>query len=62
MSKFKTLKELKDFEDTSMWCVCGKLMTGLHMSGCGKLRKIRNDLMVIEDEQVQNTKRDSRKI
>lgn len=42
--KFKTLEELKKFEDTSMWCVCGRLMTGLHMQGCSKLKKLRESL------------------
>lgn len=38
--KIKTIEELETFKDTSMWCVCGHLMTGLHMSGCSKLRKL----------------------
>jgi len=37
--KFKTREELEKFKDESMFCVCGRLMTGLHMSGCAKLRK-----------------------
>lgn len=42
--KFSTLKELDDFCDTSIVCVCGRLMSGLHMMGCNKLQKIRNKL------------------
>ncbi len=41
---FKNLKEFEKYCDTSMFCVCGRLMTGFHMSGCSKLRKIENKL------------------
>jgi len=42
--KFKTMEEFEKFCDTAMLCVCGRLMTGLHMSGCTKLRKARLEL------------------
>lgn len=45
MKKFKDMKEFEHFCDTSMWCVCGRLMTGLHMQGCRRLAKIRVSLM-----------------
>jgi hypothetical protein len=38
--KFETLEELEHFKDTAMLCVCGRLMTGLHMQGCLKLKKL----------------------
>ena len=45
--RFGSIEDLEKFKDTSMFCVCGKLMTGFHMSGCKKLakieRKLRND-------------------
>ena len=40
IENFKTKEEFKKFCDTSMFCICGKLMTGFHMSGCARLRKI----------------------
>ncbi len=39
MTRFKTLKEFNDFKDNAMFCLCGRLMTGLHMQGCNKLKK-----------------------
>lgn len=39
MTRFKTEQEWRDFCDSSMICVCGKLMTGLHMRYCSKVRK-----------------------
>ena len=48
MIKFKTLEELNEFKDKSMWCVCGQLMTGLHMSRCSKLHKLENNFKVVE--------------
>jgi len=44
----KTLTELEEFKDTSMWCVCGKLMTGLHMMHCTKLRKLEQKIRAKE--------------
>ena len=44
MDKFKNLEEFNKFCDTSMFCVCGGLMTGLHMSSCRRLAKIRSKL------------------
>jgi len=44
LTKFKTLGELEKFKDTSMWCLCGRLMTGLHMQNCNKLRKKETEL------------------
>lgn len=38
--KFDSREELEKFKDTSMWCVCNRLMTGLHMMGCSKLKKM----------------------
>jgi len=37
--KFKTIKELEIYKDTAPFCLCGRLMTGLHMQNCNKLRK-----------------------
>jgi hypothetical protein len=41
---FETMEDFEEYCDTSMFCVCGQLMTGLHMSGCRKLRKERERL------------------
>lgn len=46
--KFKTVMELESFKDTSMWCVCGRLMTGLHMNSCHKLHKLEAKLKELE--------------
>jgi len=43
--KFKNIEEFNKFCDTSMFCVCGNLMTGLHMSDCRRLNKIRVQLL-----------------
>ena len=43
--QFKSLKDFDKFCNESMLCVCGRLMTGLHMSGCRKLAKIRMKLI-----------------
>lgn len=43
--QFKSLDDFNKFCDESMFCVCGNLMTGLHMSGCRRLAKIRNKLV-----------------
>ena len=43
--KFKSLEEFNKFCDESMFCVCGRLMTGLHMSGCRRLWGIRIKLV-----------------
>ena len=40
MTRFKTKEEFDSFCDKSMVCVCGRLMTGLHMRGCRKLIKM----------------------
>lgn len=48
MSRFKNLEEFNKFCDESMWCVCGRLMTGLHMQGCRQLAKVRNALVLKE--------------
>lgn len=45
-TRFNNLKEFEDFCDNSVFCCCGKLMTGLHMGGCRKLAKIRSQLKV----------------
>ena len=45
MMKFTNLEEFNKFCDESMFCICGELMTGLHMSGCQRLRRIRNKLV-----------------
>lgn len=39
MTRFKTREELEDFENNSAVCVCGRLMTGLHISYCNKWTK-----------------------
>jgi len=49
--KFKNMAEFNKFCDESMWCVCGRLMTGLHMSGCRKLREMR--IRIEKREQKQ---------
>lgn len=48
MTRFKTIKELEEFEDNSMFCLCGTLMTGLHMQGCSKLHKARRKLQDVQ--------------
>jgi len=48
MTKFKTLAELEQFKDTSMKCVCGRLMTGLHMMNCYKLKQLEKKLKEAE--------------
>ena len=50
--RFKDLEELEHFKDTSMFCVCGKLMTGLHMQGCRKLAKIEQKLRI--EQKMRN--------
>ena len=45
LKKFKDISEFNKFCDTSMFCVCGNLMTGLHMSSCRRLNKIRMQLL-----------------
>ena len=42
--RFKTKEEFEKFCDTSMFCVCKLLMTGLHMQSCNKLRVMRLQL------------------
>lgn len=54
--QFKNLEEFNKFCDESMFCVCGALMTGLHMSGCRKLAKIRNRL--IEERKGEKNDRE----
>jgi hypothetical protein len=44
--EFKNIKAFNKFCDKSMICVCGNLMTGLHMSGCRRLNKIRAKLII----------------
>lgn len=39
MTRFKTETEWREFCDTSMNCLCGKLMTGFHMRTCSRVRK-----------------------
>lgn len=51
--KFKNIEEFNKFCDTSMICVCGRLMTGLHMSSCRKLANIRIQL-IKQKEEVSN--------
>ncbi|KKN67137.1 hypothetical protein LCGC14_0464840 [marine sediment metagenome] len=41
MVLFKTIEDFDKFCDESMFCVCKRLMTGLHMQGCNKLAKTR---------------------
>jgi hypothetical protein len=43
--KFKDMAEFNKFCNESMFCVCGNLMTGLHMRGCQRLNKIRVQLL-----------------
>lgn len=49
MTRFKTLKEFDEFCDNSMFCICNRLMTGLHMQSCRKLTNER--IKVIEREK-----------
>lgn len=51
--KFKDINEFNKFCDTSMFCVCGNLMTGLHMSVCQRLNKIRVKLLTQKKEVNQ---------
>ena len=39
MTKFKTLKEFEDYKENAMFCLCKRLMTGLHMTSCNRLKK-----------------------
>jgi hypothetical protein len=54
-NKFKNIDEFNKFCDESMFCVCGNLMTGLHMSGCRRLNKIKIQLL------AKNTIKDKKK-
>lgn len=36
---FETEAEWRRFCDESMYCICGKLMTGLHMRICARVKK-----------------------
>jgi hypothetical protein len=54
--KFKDINEFNKFCDTSMFCVCGNLMTGLHMSGCRRLNKIRVQLIETEKTTSNQSK------
>lgn len=45
MAQFKNIEEFNKFCDESIVCICGRLMTGLHMSGCAKLKKMRSKLL-----------------
>lgn len=51
MTKFKTMKEFENFKNNAIVCLCNRLMTGLHMLNCNKLKKeeqkIRDRLKVI---------------
>ena len=35
----RTKEEWESFKDNSIWCLCGKLMTGRHMASCSKVKK-----------------------
>jgi len=50
---FKTYEEFQRFCDTGMFCICGRLMTGLHMDGCLKLRAMKMKLKKREDKILQ---------
>ena len=39
MTRFKTLEEFEKFKDEENICLCGHLMTGLHITYCKRLRK-----------------------
>lgn len=39
MTRFKTKEEFQKFLDNENFCLCGKLLTGLHESNCVKIRK-----------------------
>lgn len=39
MTRFKTIEELEKYKNESMFCLCKRLMTGLHMQNCRKLWK-----------------------
>lgn len=41
---FKTIEDLNKFEDSCIFCLCGRLATGLHMNNCSKLIKERKRL------------------
>uniref|UniRef100_A0A6M3IRK3 Uncharacterized protein n=1 Tax=viral metagenome TaxID=1070528 RepID=A0A6M3IRK3_9ZZZZ len=53
MRTFSSLEEFNKFCDESMFCVCGNLMTGLHMSGCRRLAKMR--VKLIEKDKKKKT-------
>ncbi|MEK6879061.1 MAG: hypothetical protein AABY22_05605 [Nanoarchaeota archaeon] len=50
MTRIKTIKELDEFCDNSMFCICGRLMTGLHMDGCSKLNNLKKKLEVKDEK------------
>lgn len=39
MTRFKSEQEWREFCDSSLKCICGRLMTGLHMRQCAKVKK-----------------------
>ena len=39
MTRFKTKEEFQAFLDTSTFCICGRLCTGLHEMNCPRIRK-----------------------
>ena len=47
--KFKTKEELQKFLDTSMTCVCGGLLTGLHEMTCPRVQKLKVMFMGKQD-------------
>lgn len=49
MTRFKTKEEFETFCDTSMKCLCGRLMTGLHMNSCYKVKQQRAKLSTIDE-------------
>ena len=42
--RFKTKEDFDKFCDTTVFCVCRRLMTGMHMQVCNKLRIARIEL------------------
>lgn len=41
MTKFNTKEEFEEFLDTSMICLCGGFLTGLHEMQCKKIQKLK---------------------
>lgn len=48
--KFHNKEEFQNFLEHSMWCVCGRLLTGLHEMTCPKIQKLKVIFFGKQDE------------